>query len=254
MRIAAKSSPTLVPPIAAPQPFRVSPPSFRVSRFAFRVSRAFSLVEVLMATFILGIGLIMVASVFPVGANWTRQTTEDSIAQSIAQNAFTVIQKHYAVTSPYSVYLDPNNVANGSGLPSPILLPPPLTPRRHFIPALPSLTRPAIPVTERAYLFGSPTPFPVPVNSLPSCTYFWTALCRLDPIHSNGGAIVRSSSYKYDLYILVFRKRAGESNIQLCVQCPAAESSALDGLHPRWSLPNLFLRCICSHPCFTNAG
>ena len=47
----------------------------------------FSLVEVLLATFILGIGMIMVASIFPVGANWTREATEDSVGQVISQAA-----------------------------------------------------------------------------------------------------------------------------------------------------------------------
>src|SRR4051812_41156300 len=52
--------------------------------------RGFSLVEVLLAIFILGIGMIMVASVFPVGANWTRQTAEGSVSQTIAQSAMSV--------------------------------------------------------------------------------------------------------------------------------------------------------------------
>src|SRR5690242_19549346 len=64
-----------------------------------RQGRGFSLMEVLLAVFILGIGLIMVATIFPVGADWTRQSTEDSIAQTIAQNAMAIIRDNYAPSS-----------------------------------------------------------------------------------------------------------------------------------------------------------
>src|SRR5271170_4830714 len=57
--------------------------------------RGFSLIEVMLSVFILGIGLIMVATIFPVGADWTRQTAQNDVAQTVAQNALSVIQATY---------------------------------------------------------------------------------------------------------------------------------------------------------------
>jgi prepilin-type N-terminal cleavage/methylation domain-containing protein len=183
--------------------------------------RAFSLVEVLLAIFILGIGMIMVASVFPVGANWTRQTAETSIGQNIAQNALTVIQKHYGRDGDLRDFLRPDfynpppinavkpgfkNTILGDGNN--------VTP--FALQALPGFL--GIPPTERAYQFGSSNPFPA--ADVRSCTYFWSALARLSPSHqivppatvgpfpTNNIAI--SSSYNYDIFILVFRKGAVE--------------------------------------------
>jgi hypothetical protein len=75
-----------------------------------------------------------------------------------------------------------------------------------------------IPPEERAYQFGSSTPFPA--RNWKQCTYFWTALARLNPVHRNVGwagsdwtnGIIPSSSYNYDVYIMVFRKGAVEQS------------------------------------------
>jgi prepilin-type N-terminal cleavage/methylation domain-containing protein len=185
--------------------------------------RGFSLVEVLLAIFILGIGMIMVASVFPVGANWTRQTAETSVAQNVAQNAVTVIKRHYGVNGDLRDFLSPefysgpnvfigsNSVLRSSGLIPGFGIP--YTP--YVVQPLPGFER--IPATERGYLFGNSEPFPVPASKLTSCTYFWTALIRLNPSHrrldnsaNETNGVRPSSSYTYDLYILVFHKGSAE--------------------------------------------
>lgn len=57
---------------------------------------AFSLAEILIAIFVLSIGLIMIASVFPVAAKWTAQDAQTSIAQVIAKNAVAQIRAQLA--------------------------------------------------------------------------------------------------------------------------------------------------------------
>ena len=177
--------------------------------------RGFSLVEVLLAIFILGIGMIMVASVFPVGANWTRQATEESNAQTIVKNAQSVLQVHYGVTGDMRSamapdFFDPtalpafkpnnaNTILTAANGVSPFTLQ-----------AFPGFAN--ISPTERAYQFGSAAPFPA--RNVAACTYFWTALVRLNPAHRGGSAgtnfVQPSSTYTYDVYILVFRKGAPE--------------------------------------------
>lgn len=159
--------------------------------------RGFSLVEILLSIFILGIGMIMVASIFPVGANWTRQATEETIGQTIAQNALSVIEQYY-VGGPCS-----GDIASGSAS-NTVLNNTVDTPFR--LQTMPGFIK--IPTRLRAYQFGNTNPFPAP-NPM-ACTYFWTAVCRLNPAH-RVGPITSSNhefagSYKYDIYILVFRK------------------------------------------------
>lgn len=164
----------------------------------FMKPRGFSLMEVLLATFILSIGLIMVASIFPVGANWTRQVVEDRTGQLIAENAVSIIKLRYPENNNYfnPNINDPtsqNTVLKGT---TPFILQ-----------AIPSFTS-VIPLNERAYQFGSNNP--LPAQKPAECTYFWTALCRLNPIHNNNGNVKLSSSYNYDMFILVFRKGSHE--------------------------------------------
>ncbi len=221
---------TMSAPSASP---KVAPSRSRLGSVSPRRGfsrRAFSLVEVLLAIMILGIGLIMVASVFPVGANWTRQSAEESVGQNIAQDALSVIQRHYGPGG--DMYINMPNGKQEWYLGSDYLLAPGTA--NNFclntvlrggtsaftLQALPGFAAPPlglsnaayIPVTERAYQLGNQSPFPA-VNPL-ICTYFWTALIRLDPsyfVPTVGGPsptnnIIPSPSYKYDVYILVFHK------------------------------------------------
>jgi prepilin-type N-terminal cleavage/methylation domain-containing protein len=204
-----------------PRPLRISNFGFRlsprppVSSFVFRLSsfpKAFSLVEVLLAIFILGVGLIMVASVFPVGANWTRQTTEDSVGQTMAQNALAVIKTHYGPGGDLHDSFNSDFFYLNAGVPAyngpPNVNSVLLSANPFQLQGLPRFT--LIPSSERAYQFGSSNPFPA--ANPQGCTYFWTALVRLNPAHRGSvlAGIQPASSYNYDLYILVFRK--GEAN------------------------------------------
>jgi prepilin-type N-terminal cleavage/methylation domain-containing protein len=195
-----------------------------------KARRGFSLVEVLLAMFILGIGMIMVASVFPVGANWTRQTTEESVAQTVVQNALTVIKTHYGPGGNLNYLMNADYLTlNAGGVlvansnnGNTILNPGYLSPPPYVLQALPGfvpdsrVNSPGIPLSERAYQFGSSKPFPA--DNIKNCTYFWTALARVNPAHRdltwNGtdvtNGVIPSPSYNYDIYILVFRKGSVE--------------------------------------------
>ncbi|MFM7052584.1 MAG: prepilin-type N-terminal cleavage/methylation domain-containing protein [Planctomycetota bacterium] len=56
------------------------------------VRAGFSLVEMLLAVFILGIGVISIATLFPAGIALQRQASDDTIGPLVAQNAFATIR------------------------------------------------------------------------------------------------------------------------------------------------------------------
>ncbi|HUO06995.1 MAG TPA: prepilin-type N-terminal cleavage/methylation domain-containing protein [Phycisphaerae bacterium] len=180
-----------------------------------RPRRGFSLLEVLLATFILGIGLIMVASVFPVGANWTREGMQDSIAQTIALNALSVIQTHYGPGS-----LDPEHKPGSTQWPlSKVNGSNTLSPLPGF--AYNSAASPAsagIPLCERCYQFGSTQPFPAQNPSV--CLYYWTALAR--PTPGSGGA-------SHDIYVFVFRKGEATQRFTRNVNPPGSPPALVPG-------------------------
>jgi prepilin-type N-terminal cleavage/methylation domain-containing protein len=152
-------------------------------RHSFAIRRAgFSLIEVLIAIMVLGIGLLMIAAIFPVGGNWTRQSTEETVAQSIAHTAVSLIQRRYGQTGDGAMAL-----ASASDQALSTLI------------ALPGLTD--FPAAERCYQFGSATPFPAQTPG--QCAYFWTALVHKPAAEAGEGRSL-------DLYILVFHKGAVE--------------------------------------------
>ncbi len=62
------------------------------SRVRSTARRAFSLVEMLLAVFILGIGVISIAALFPAGIVLQRQATDDVIGPLVAKNAFATLR------------------------------------------------------------------------------------------------------------------------------------------------------------------
>ena len=178
----------------------------------------FSLVEILLSVGILGIGLVMVATVFPVGASWTRRGIDDSVAQTVAQDALAVLQSHYPFGSANADLL-------ATSVPKDqIVLFPQIDSK---IPASPAV------LSERCYKFGDTQAFPAYPDT---ANYFWTALVRtsqenpsrLDPA---------SPTRKYDVYILVFRMpRAGQ---QFIVPPLSAVSNATDLVGTPTPLPTL---------------
>ena len=57
--------------------------------------RAFSLIEVLIAIFILAIGIISISALFPAGIAQQRRTVDDTIGPIVAENALTVLRRRY---------------------------------------------------------------------------------------------------------------------------------------------------------------
>jgi hypothetical protein len=55
-------------------------------------ARAFSLVEMLLAVFILGIGVISIAALFPAGIALQRQASDDTVGPLVAKNAFATLR------------------------------------------------------------------------------------------------------------------------------------------------------------------
>ena len=72
------------------------------SRLRGKSSPGFSLIEMLFAIGILGLGLIMVAATFPVAVKWTAQNAQSTIGQVLAQKALAYIKTQYGVGSPYA--------------------------------------------------------------------------------------------------------------------------------------------------------
>ena len=150
---------------------------------------AFSLAEILIAIFVLSIGLIMVAAVFPIAAKWTAEDAQSTIAQVIAKDAVAQIKAQYD--------------ANPTGFPATVL----------------AGTDGYGPF---CYNFGNASPYPNNANPAPTPdtsttpppgSYYWSAyiIPATTPAGSSGiyapaGGGGTQGSNLYTIYIFVFNK------------------------------------------------
>ena len=136
---------------------------------------AFSLAEILIAIFVLSIGLIMIAAVFPVAAKWTAQDAQTSIAQVIAKNAVAQIQAQGLIgLVPSGGFLGPYCYNFGSQSP---------------------------------YPNANPAPYPGAFTTPPPGTYYWSAYA-LPTTYAAGssGVFPGNLSNAYTIYVFVFNK------------------------------------------------
>ena len=164
---------------------------------------AFSLAEILIAIFVLSIGLIMIAAVFPVAAKWTAQDAQTSVAQVIAKNAVAQIQAQFGAGNLPAGVLNSPTAAQpftgfgpfayqfGTAQPYPFGTAQAYSNTANFAPSPldPSPT--------------SPTPAPVP----PPGSYYWSAV--LVPAASGYAGVSPSSGQMnnvFTVYVFVFNK------------------------------------------------
>ncbi len=144
---------------------------------------AFSLAEILIAIFVLSIGLIMIAAVFPVAAKWTAQDAQTSVAQVIAKNAVAQIQAQGLIgLVPSGGFLGPYCYDFGS--PSP-------------------------------YPNANPAPIPFAFTTPPQGSYYWSALI-LPATYTTGtygpstagssGTFPGMQANQYTIFVFVFNK------------------------------------------------
>ncbi|MHC4429150.1 MAG: hypothetical protein ACYS0D_11215 [Planctomycetota bacterium] len=76
-----------------------------------RSSRAFSLAELLLAIFILGIGIIAVAALFPAGIAQQRQSADDLVGPVVANNALALLRSR--LRPEYFGYVSPSFTLDG---------------------------------------------------------------------------------------------------------------------------------------------
>ncbi|HVS70639.1 MAG TPA: type II secretion system protein [Phycisphaerae bacterium] len=132
--------------------------------------RGFTLIEILISLFILLVGTVILATIFPIAGDWTRQTTEHSVAQTIARDAVALIKAHCTASNFASVSYDLR----------------PLT-----VDSLNMLE------SQQGYQYPSSTPMPQDERAYEQSLYRWAALARHQPADPSGC---------YQLYILVFKK------------------------------------------------
>ncbi len=147
-------------------PRPLCPPRFKVVKTS-RAATGFSLIEMLFAIGILGLGLIMVAATFPVAVKWTAQNAQSTIGQVLAQKALAYIKTQYGVGSLYA---------------------PPASPTWQLLTG--------------TNWYGFHPSSSGPANSI----YYWTACIRPDPAGAPTPTPPTSSGTLYDLYIFVFNK------------------------------------------------
>ena len=177
----------------ASRPVTCNPSPVTSSRAA-----AFSLAEILIAIFVLSIGLIMIAAVFPVAAKWTAEDAQTSVAQVIAKNAVEQIKLQILAgslplnsppTAPLVGY-GPFAYSFGTAQPLPFGTAQSYSASANFAP----FALDPAPV--------SPTPAPVP----PPGSYYWSAV--IVPASSGYAGVFPNAQLNsaYTVYVFVFSK------------------------------------------------
>ena len=163
--------------------FCLLPPVFsRKSRRA-----GFSLAEILIAIFVLSIGLLMIASVFPVAAKWTAEDAQTSIAQVIAKNAVATIETQCDTNLVLFETNNPGVLAGTAGY-GPF-----------------------------CYSFGTPSPYPntnpAPAASgagtIPPGSYYWSAyIMPATTSYAGSGGVYPGpqAGNLYNVFVFVFNK------------------------------------------------
>ena len=183
LRVPSARTPVIAMSFATSHGTRSVPATLRSVPATLRRA-GFSLVEVLMATMILGVGLIMIASVFPVGATWTRQNAEETVAGFVSRNAVAIIRTKYVAADFKNVSTTLVSVMDTTVCPN---------------------VAAKLPFVERAYDFGRTAAYPA-ANNGAGALYCWTAMIRKSGVDTTNGGLPPGTANSYDLYILVFKK------------------------------------------------
>ncbi len=178
-------------PALSPSPSAINPvaPSSFVSSclggknpsslpFVANNRRGFTLIEIMFAIAILGVGLIMVAATFPIAIKWTTQDAQKTIGQTIAQSAVAYLANTYGQNTTYA----PPSSAAWTSVGS---------------------------ASMATYYLNGTVPYSATVagtSGNPYALYSWTAVVRVDPLSFADPASVTT----WDVYIFVFNK--GDSN------------------------------------------
>jgi len=152
-------------------------PLFPVPYAAQRGCAAFSLMEMLFAVCILGLGLIMVAGIFPIAIKWTAENTQSSVGAVVAANAFATINSN--VQYFQATHQSPDE-----------------TPFNLYYQTCQWGSQP--------YAFGTNQPDAPASGTQPQ--YFWTTYLQLLAAPNSTGIQAISTSSLYRVYIFVFAK------------------------------------------------
>ncbi len=140
--------------------------------------RGFTLIEIMFAIAILGVGLIMVAATFPIAIKWTTEDAQKTIGQTIAQSAVAYLYNNFGAGT---IDAPPGTTA---WIPL-ATLPLPAYELKSAIPYAQTVINPSTPYVSNPYAL-----------------YSWTAVIREDPITFANPSTVPT----WDVYIFVFNK------------------------------------------------
>ena len=160
--------------------------------------RGFSLVEILFAIFILGIGLLMIAAVFPVAIKWTNQDVQSTIGLVISRSA--VAQIKAAGLTGFGPMMVPGYSFNAD-----ITMP---QPYRYGTPN----PTPSVGIVQPAYGYTN--------NDL-KASYWWQAVAvPVNPSVGQGVAYTPNApaSTTYRVYIFVFSKGSVDNTYPESIQ------------------------------------